>query len=359
MAVDTSTGLLPDDETFMTVTLRFSSAPCRKAPSPVGSARMHTLSLSLGSLRIPLWIPVTLFAALMQALRTGLQARLKGTLRAEVVSFARFLYALPLESLAFLLLLAHFGGGLFDRSPWEFWLFCLTGGVTQIFGTLFLVRSFHRRGLVAGTAYAKTEAAQLVLLTTVFLGASLAPLAIVGIFLALVGVLILGGKGWQFLEREFWLGLREPAAGYGLAAALGFAVTAITLRAASQELGPGLSPLVVGLWVLLVTNFMQSILQGFYLFLQQPQQLWESFLGWRQAWPVGVLSALGSWAWFSGFALTQVALVRGLGQVDTLLVFLLGHHLLKERLGKTEITATLLIVLGALCIILPDLHWQA
>ncbi|MCE5394364.1 MAG: hypothetical protein JJ693_07235 [Acidithiobacillus sp.] len=51
--------------------------------------------MSLGPLRILQWIPVTLFAALMQALRTGLQARRKGTLRAEVVSFARFLYALP------------------------------------------------------------------------------------------------------------------------------------------------------------------------------------------------------------------------------------------------------------------------
>ena len=71
-----------------------------------------------------------------------------------------------------------------------------------------------------------------------------------------------------------------------------------------------------------------------------------------------MLSALGSWAWFSGFALTQVALVRGLGQVDTLLVFLFGHRILKERLRRAEIVATLLIVLGALCIIAPDIHWH-
>ncbi|WP_226826186.1 MULTISPECIES: EamA family transporter [Acidithiobacillus] len=88
---------------------------------------------------------------------------------------------------------------------------------------------------------------------------------------------------------------------------------------------------------------------------RKQDQLWECLGGWRVAWSVGILSALGSWAWFSAFALTQVALVRGLGQIDTLLVFLFGHHVLKERFGRVEIIATLLIVIGAICIVAPDI----
>ncbi len=312
----------------------------------------------IGPFHIPLWIPLTMFAALMQTWRTGVQAKLKGQLSAEAASFARFLYAMPLEFLAFLILLSQFGPALFRDSHPQFWLFCLTGGVAQIWGTLFLIRSFHSHGLVTGTAYAKTESAQLVILTTIFLGAQLQPLAIVGIFLALAGVLVLGTKGWGILGSSFWQGLGQPAARYGLVAALGFALAAIALRAASRNLDPGYSPLITGLWILLVTNFMQTVLQGGYLSWQERDQLRESLRGWRIAWPVGILSALGSWAWFSAFALTQVALVRGLGQIDTLLVFFFGHHVLKERLGRAEIIATLLIVIGAICIIAPDIHWQ-
>lgn len=319
---------------------------------------MHPV-LALGPLRLPLWIPITLFAALMQTWRTGLQARLKGQLSAGAASFARFLYALPWEFLAFVLLWADFGGNtLFRHSPLSFWLYCLAGGLAQILGTLFLVRSFHSRGLVTGTAYAKTEAAQLVILTTLFLGAQLHPLAIVGIFLALAGVLVLGGQGWGIFSAGFWRGLLQPAARYGLAAALGFALTAIALRAASHALDPALPSLAMGLWILVVTNFLQTLLQGGYLFWRRREQWQESLRGWRLAWPVGLLSALGSWGWFSAFVLTQVALVRGLGQIDTLLVFLFGHHVLKEHLGRQEMVAMLLIVIGALCIVAPDIHWQ-
>ncbi|MFA7495400.1 MAG: EamA family transporter [Acidithiobacillus sp.] len=319
---------------------------------------MQSMFWIIGPLHIPLWIPVTILAALMQTWRTGLQARLKGQLSVGAASFARFLYAMPLEFLVFLMLLGQFGPALFRYGHLAFWFYCLAGGLAQILGTLFLVRSFHSRGLVIGTAYAKTEAAQLVILTTLFLGAQLQLLAIAGIFLALAGVLVLGTKGWGILGADFWRGLGQPAAYYGLAAALGFALTAIALRAASHALDPRLSPLVMGLWILLVTNFLQTLVQGSYLAIRHRDQWRESLCGWRIAWPVGVLSALGSWAWFSAFALTQVALVRGLGQIDTLLVFIFGHHVLKERLGRVEIIATLLIVIGAICIVAPDIHWQ-
>ncbi|MDD3759537.1 MAG: EamA family transporter [Acidithiobacillus sp.] len=314
--------------------------------------------LRIGHLEIPLWIPITLFAAIMQTWRTGLQTRLKGTLSADAASFVRYLYALPLELLALLFLLWRFGDEPFSGTQPPFLFFCLAGGVAQILGTLFLVRSFHSRGLVTGTAYAKTEAAQLVILTVLFLGAEIQAMAILGIFLALLGVLLLSGQGFAFLERDFWRGLREPAARYGLVASFSFALAAIALRAASQHGDPHLPILALGLWMLLVTNTLQTFLLGTWLLLHKRADLRASLHEWRVAWPVGVLSALGSWAWFSGFALTQVALVRGLGQVDTLLVFLFGHRILKERLRRAEIVATLLIVLGALCIIAPDVHWH-
>ena len=44
---------------------------------------------------IELWIPVTVLAATIQAARTTVQKHLKGTLRTNSITFARYFYGLP------------------------------------------------------------------------------------------------------------------------------------------------------------------------------------------------------------------------------------------------------------------------
>ena len=48
---------------------------------------------------IEAWIPITLFAAFCQNLRSALQKHLKGKLSNNAAAYARFLYALPLAAL--------------------------------------------------------------------------------------------------------------------------------------------------------------------------------------------------------------------------------------------------------------------
>ncbi len=43
------------------------------------------------------WIPITIFAAFMQNLRSVLQKHIKGRLSTGGASYVRFLYALPLS----------------------------------------------------------------------------------------------------------------------------------------------------------------------------------------------------------------------------------------------------------------------
>ncbi len=310
----------------------------------------------LGSLAVPLWIPITILAAAMQALRTSLQAKLKGTLTPSGAGFIRFLYALPLEALFFLLIILFWkSGALPHGDPW-FVAFCLAGGLAQILGTVMLVHAFHSRGFVAGTAYAKTEAAQLVLISILFLGIHLHPVAIAGILVAFLGVLVLSLESSGIYWRDLFRGAREPATRYGLGAASAFALSSLAFRAASQHLEGSHSAVLTGLWVLFVTNTLQTFLQGTYLWSFQRSEFRKTLRFWRQAWPVGILSAIGSWAWFTGFSLTHVALVRGLGQVDTLFVFFLGHHFLQEKLHPKEIAAVLAVTLGAILILFPDIH---
>lgn len=304
---------------------------------------------------IPAWIPVTLTAALFQAWRTALQAKLRHELTASGAAFVRYLYALPLDILMLGLAWWFYQPTGVEAAP-AFWLLCLAGGISQIFGTFFLISAFHHRNFVVGTAYAKTEAVQLVLISVLIFGIALPPLAIVGAIVAMIGAVWLSIPLERFALKNWLQASTQPAALFGLAAGLGFALTALALREASLSLNADLPVLFKALLVLLVTNALQTLIQGGYMLRFELPQLRRCLEAWRIATPVGVLSALGSAAWFTGFSLTQVALVRGLGQIEIVFTLLFGHYFLKERFRRGEAIGLILVAVGVIAIALAELH---
>ncbi|MDD2876210.1 MAG: EamA family transporter [Acidiphilium sp.] len=97
------------------------------------------------------------------------------------------------------------------------------------------------------------------------------------------------------------------------------------------------------LLVLALANSLQTVAQGSYMALRTPRELAKCIVLWRRAVPVGVLSALGSACWFAAFAMTDVALVRGFGQIEILFTLAVGHFYLKERTKRGEIGGLLLV----------------
>lgn len=266
----------------------------------------------------------------------------------------RYLYALPLD-----LLLLGMTWWFFQPSAWglspELILLCLAGGISQIFGTFFLISAFGHRNFVVGTAYAKTEAVQLILISVLIFGISLPPLAIVGAVGAMVGVLWLSIPVERFTLGSWLRASGQPAALFGLGAGLSFALTALFLREASLTLDAQLPVLFKALLILLITNSLQTVVQGGYMARFERLQLRQCLIVWRRAAPVGALSALGSAAWFTGFALTQVALVRGLGQIEVVFTLLFGHFFLREHFQRREVFGLILVAAGVLVIALASL----
>lgn len=302
---------------------------------------------------IPAWIPITLVAAFFQAWRTALQANLRHELTASGAAFVRYFYALPLDVFMLVLALWWLSGSWPSLSA-AFVLYCLAGGVAQIFGTFFLISAFGHRNYLVGTAYAKTEAVQLVLISVLVFGIALPQWAVIGAVTAMIGVLWLALPSEKFTFLG-WLNVSmQPAALFGLGAGLAFALTALALREASLTLGEQTPVLIKALLVLLVTNSIQVLVQGAYMLKFARRDLRQCMVVWRRALPVGLLSALGSAAWFAGFALTQVALVRGLGQIEVLFTLLFGHFYLKERFTRHEVFALFLVALGVVMIALAD-----
>ena len=292
-----------------------------------------------------LWIPITASAALFQTWRTALQQKLRGVLSVNAAGFVRYLYALPTGA-AMLAIYTLATGHLLPAPTPIFVLYCALGGLLQILGTTLLIMAFGFRSFAVGTAYAKTEALQGAIAALIILGEAISPLAGIGIGFGVVGVLVLSLAGIGLTRRDL-----QPAALCGLGSGMIFAFTTIFIKSANIALG-GPDVIHQALFTLVVTNILQTLMQGSYLLIREPDQLKKAFTTWRHSAWVGTLSACGSACWFSAFAMAPVALVRSIGQVEMVFTVLFSRFYLKERMKNGDIAGLVLIVGGVVLVLL-------
>ena len=176
-------------------------------------------------------------------------------------------------------------------------------------------------------------------------------LAWVGIAIGLTGVMTLSLAGKGFKPRDLALATVQPAALCGLGAGFIFAFNIIFIKMAFYSL-PGPSLVVRTMFGLVITNTLQILLQGSFLLLREPGQLRKALETWRTSMWAGTLSACGSACWATGFALTDVALVRSVGQVELVFTLLFSRFYLKETLKRSDVAGLVLVVGGVLLIVL-------
>ena len=298
---------------------------------------------------MPIWIPVTVTAALFQCWRTALQQNLRHLLSVNGAGFVRYLYGAPTALLLLLGALTITGAKLPNVTAWTL-LWASSGGLIQILATNLLIMAFGFRNFAVGTAYAKTEAAQSAIVAWLLLHETIRPAAIIGMGVGLCGVLTLSLAGRGLKPRDILAGTVQPAALCGLGAGLLFAFTSVFLKLGNQSIAAP-NVFVRALMMLLVTNTLQTIMQGAWLAWREPSQLRKAFTTWRSSSLVGTLSACGSAAWLTGFALTQIALVRAVGQIEIVFTLLFSRFYLKETLRKGDIAGLILVVAGVLLIV--------
>jgi drug/metabolite transporter (DMT)-like permease len=298
---------------------------------------------------MPLWIPVTLAAALFQCWRTALQQKLRHLLSVNGAGFVRFLYGAPTALILLLGALAITGLPL-PALTTRMVLLSAAGGLCQIVATNLLIMAFGYRNFAVGTAYSKTDTVQSALIALVLLHEVLRPVAWAGIALGLAGVMTLSLAGRGLRPREIAAATVQPAALCGLGAGFGFALSTVFVKLANQALsGPSL--VVRALLVLVVTNTLQTVMQGAYLLWREPASLRKAVTTWRSSMWAGTLSACGSACWFTGFVLTDVALVRSVGQIEIVFTLLFSRFYLHETLKRGDVAGLTLVVAGVLLIV--------
>ena len=292
-----------------------------------------------------LWIPITVFAAFCQNLRSALQRRLADAISAEAASYARFCFALPFVALG-VLALAWPGGYALPPANASFLAFAAVASLFQAVATVALIRSFEARNFAVGTAYSKTETAQTAAFGFVIAGEGVGALAAAGIAISLGGVLLLSVRNrlWDVLApgRGAWL---------GIAAGGGFGIAAVCYREAALALSSG-EFFVRAAVTLLAATLMQTAGMGAWLALRQPGALTQAAQAWRTAIWVGLAGAAASAAWFSAMTLERAAYVRALGQIELLFAFAAGAFFLREKVRKREALGAALVAAGLVLIVL-------
>ncbi len=293
-----------------------------------------------------IWLPATLLAGLFQAWRTAVQQRVRAQLSVNAAGLVRYLYGFPVACVLLGLYTAWRGVSLPAIGD-SFLPYALLGGFAQVIGTTLLILAFGFRNYVVGTAYAKTEAVQGALLAMLMLGEMLSPLTWAGIAIGVAGVIVLstGGKRLKLAD------LAQPAALCGLGAGSCFAFTSIFVKRATFAVATG-DKVFAALITLVAVLALQLLMQGSYVLLRERDQLPKVLRTWRVSGQVGLLAALGSACWFTGFATAPVALVRAVGQVEVLFTLGFGRFYLKEPLARSEALGLLLVGTGVVVALL-------
>ena len=281
-----------------------------------------------------LWIVVTIAAAFFQTVRFMLQKLLSASaLSSAGATFARFLYSAPLV-VVFLALYCVATDSLLPATTLRYWLFALSGGLSQILATLCVVMLFQSRNFAVGITFKKTEVIQTALVGWVLLGESISSLGVGVIVIGLIGVLMLSET--PGLGGDWWRRICNLASGLGVLSGFLFAISGVCYRGATLELASEDPLLRAGMTLACVTSA-QLIAMALWLRLFEPGQISAVWGARRTAAWIGLTSMAGSFCWFTAFTLQTVAYVNALGQIELVFSLLATVFFFKEPITRREL----------------------
>ena len=203
------------------------------------------------------WVFITIFAALMQTIRTSIQKSLTKFLSAEVITWIRFIFGFPIVIIYVVVL--HNSGFEFPSINQKFIVYCLFAGLFQIIGTILLVSLFSHRNFAVSTAYTKTEAIQVAIFGAIFFQEYLNILSSIAVILGMLGVVIMSSSQQNIQLKSLLTGLNNKSVFIGITSGASFAFDALLIREAILILDHDipLTNAALTLLVILILNIIQ------------------------------------------------------------------------------------------------------
>lgn len=290
------------------------------------------------------WIAFSIFAALMQSVRTAGQKQLTSSLTPMSVTLVRYLFGLPFV-IAYLLVLFGKESGheiVLAVSNARFVIFAVLASVAQIVATVLLVKVFSFRNFAVGTSFAKTEAVQTAVFGLALFGTALTAMGWLAVLVGLIGILIVSmpkaSAPWEL--KNVVLGTLSGTA---------FSFTSLWLREASLSLG--IDALHSASMTLFFMVSVQTLMCFAYTAIKESQQLRLILARTRLGMFVGLTSALGSIGWFSAMTLENPALVKSVGQIEFVFTLLITTLFFKEKITLREYVGMTFIVVSVIILL--------
>jgi len=296
-----------------------------------------------------LWIPLTLGAAAMQTVRTAGQKRLSEDVSNLMATLTRFLFGLPFA-------LAYLGAlmSIFNWTPppigAEFLTFTFIAAVSQIVGTVLLIRMFNFRNFTVGTAYARTEAFLTAVVGALFFSEIISLPGWIAVSTSIVGVVLITVARGSRVEGGLLGQLFTPVAGVGVASGLGFALASLSLRRASLSLGDA-NFLATAALTLVTVIAIETALLGVIIAVRDREQFTAMRGRLKIGTFIGATSMLGSVGWFTAMTLEQASYVRAFGQIEFVFAMLVSTRLFREQYTLNELVGIALIAASSIALV--------
>ncbi len=297
------------------------------------------------------WITLTLFAALMQSVRTAGQKELATKVSPVAATHVRYLFGLP-----FALMYFYFVLQVHADEQWQlgarFYIYATAAAVAQILATACLVSVLTKRNFAVGTALSKTEALITAVLAAILFAEYLSWIAWLTVVVGIVGVLMLN-RNLVFSDL-FRGGLSIGSATYiGIASGVFFSFTSLFLRQASLSLN--VSPILAASITLAFMVSLQTLISGVWVWIEDRQQFKTLARTKGLCTFVGITSVLGSIGWFTAMTMQYPALVKALGQIEFIFALILSGQVFKEKNTPRELVGMFCIVASVVILMLSRL----
>lgn len=294
------------------------------------------------------WIIISILAALAQTVRTSLQKQLKSSLSNAGITWVRFGFGLPFAVIYFLIL-NHLGLEMPDINQ-PFIINSFLASICQIIGTFLLVSLFSYKNFAVSTLYAKTEVIQTAIIGIIFFGEYLSIFGILAIMLGVFGIFIISLAEGKISFKMLLKSLSHKTAIIGILSGTFFSLSALFIKNSSYHLGLE-TPVISSSTTLLTMTIMQTIILGIYLLSKERDQFSKMHKNLKIISLIGLTSIVGSIGWFTAFALTNVAYVKIVGQIELLFSILITHKIFKEKFNRMEIIGGLLVIFSILILV--------
>lgn len=297
------------------------------------------------------WIPISLAAGLMQAVRTAAQKAINARLSTWMTTYVRSIFGLPIM-LAYLWVVMRIEGLGLPTFHAEYLFHCFAASLSQVVATYMLIQLFQMANFAVGTMLSKTDIMQAALIGSVLFSEQISPVGWVAIILTILGVILISaGKLRGALGAGLTGMLSSRATLTGLGAGFGFCLSYLFLREASLVMTEG-TPIYRGAWTVTVVTALQVVGLGLWLIARERAEFAKLPGLWRPSLFIGVTSAAGSIGWFTAMAMQNASYVKAVGQVEVVFTILISTLYFRERITTAEYAGMAVIVIAVLLFIL-------